>query len=866
MTKRISFWAFLCLFSGFLLQAQTKVNLSDLSLPLMTTGYGKAVANKSIDRNPIRLNGKEYQGVGTHAESKFIVSLNGKAKRFSAWVGVDDEVGTRGSVVFVVTADGKELFRSPVMHGGDKPAKVDVQLKKVDTVVLEALSGNDGISSDHADWANAFFEMEEGKPAALPDCRIIEIGAGQTLLTLTVDKKNNLLQQYFGQQAGLESVFRNGEQKEQAYPTIQSNSRFTYWGEPALHVVHADGHTSSQLKYVNHETTNTDDNVTITVIHLKDDTYPFFVDLFYQTYKKENVMEQWSEIRHQEPQAVVVKEAASSALTLHARGYWLTQFTGDWANEFQIDEYPLTVGSKVLENKWGITSSNGRQQHFMISMGNKEPSETEGEVLAGSLAWSGNYRLQFEVATSGQLTVLSGMNPWSADYTLPAGKTYRTPALIYTYSTQGKGQASRNLHRWALNYNVREGNTALLRTIFNNWEATGMNTSDPVIIPFLKPAHDLGFELFLLDDGWFGLENKARVLGEWNSTPKMHPHGMTPIIEAAKATGIDFGLWVEMEMANPEAHLVKEHPEWLLTEPDREHHLQRGQYVLDLANPDVQDFCIHAFNAILKTYPDISFVKWDCNSPFHNPYSQYLGKQQQHLWYEYTMGLYRVFNETVKANPDLQMMLCSAGGARCDYGALRYFHEFWTSDNTNPLRRVFIQWGSSHIFPAKVQGAHVTHMGKQPFKFAFDVAMSGCLGMDANPVTMSEKDRAITKRAVEVYKAKIRPVVQLGDIYRLVSPYKTSRSVVSYVSEARDKAVVFVYQVKNETQGVTIALQGLQPGKQYKVEEVNIDAPASAACAENGKTLSSKTLMEEGLHFNCSKQFDSASVYLSIVN
>ncbi|MDL2224553.1 alpha-galactosidase, partial [Bacteroidales bacterium OttesenSCG-928-M06] len=587
-------------------------------------------------------------------------------------------------------------------------------------------------------------------------------------------------------------------------------------------------------------------------------------DIFLKSYANENVIEQWTEIYHKEEGAVIIKQAASAALTLRANDYWLTQFTGDWMNEFNVDEYPLTIGSKVIENRWGITSSNGRQPHFMISL-NKKASETEGEVLAASLAWSGNYQLKFERATYGELTAISGMNPWSADYSLSADKRYKTPSLIFTYSMEGKGQASRNLHHWALSYSIRDG-YAPLRTIFNNWEATGMDTSDERIIPFLKPAHELGFELFLLDDGWFGTKEKARTLGEWGTTPIRHPNGMKPIIEEAGKTGIDFGLWVEMEMANPEARLVTEHPDWLLTDPHRKAHLQRGQYVLDLSNPAVQNFCIQAFRKILIDNPGITFVKWDCNSPFHNPYSHYLADKQQHLWYEYTLGLYKIFEGCVKLQPDLQMMLCSAGGGRCDYGAMRYFHEFWTSDNTNPLSRVFIQWGASHIFPAKTHGSHVTHMGHLPFKFAFDVAMSGCLGMDADPTKMTEEEKEIALRAVKVYKNKLRSVVQFGDLYRLVSPYETSRSVVSYVeAKTKSKAVVFIYQVKDDNNGITIPLQGLNPNGNYLIEEVNIESPEVAKCTQNGKILSGENLMRTGLSFDCKKKLESASVYLSEV-
>jgi len=861
MSKKILLSCLLLLLTG-IGYAQQTVALSELNLRLMTTGYGRAKADWSIDGNPITLQGKVYKGVGTHADSKMTLSLKGKAKSFKALVGVDDEATSAGSVIFRIVADGKEVYKSPVMRKGNKPAKIDIKLSGVDMLTLEALSAGDGVSNDHADWAEAYFEMKDGKPVAILDANLINIETNAFMLTLMVDKEDNLFQQYLGKRGETDIVFDNGEHKDQAYPTIRSGNDIVYWGEPALHAVHANGHTSTMLKYVSHETKRIDDNVTQTTITMKDPAYPFYTDICYKAYAAQNVIEQWTEVYHKEDQPVVIKQAASSALTLRASDYWLTQFTGDWMNEFNVDEHRLTIGSKVIENRWGITSSNGRQPHFMVSLGEK-PSETKGEVIAGTLAWSGNYQLKFERLPQGQLTVVSGMNPWSSDYTLPADKRYITPAMVYTYSNEGKGQATRNLHRWALSYNVRDGHKPL-RTIFNNWEATGMNTADNVIIPFLKPAHDLGFELFLLDDGWFGSPEKARILGEWDATPKMHPSGMKPIIDAAGKVGIDFGLWVEMEMANPEARLVKEHPEWLLTDPVRKPHLQRGQYVLDMANPETQDFCIQAFHKILVDNPGISFVKWDCNSPFHNPYSHYLGKNQQHLWYEYTLGLYRVFSESVRLHPDLQMMLCSAGGGRCDYGAMRYFQEFWTSDNTNPMSRVFIQWGASHIFPAKVHGAHVTHMGHQPFKFAFDVAMSGCLGMDADPTKMTDEEKKITRRAVEVYKNKLRPVVQLGDLYRLVSPYEKSRSVVSYVeADSKKKAVVFVYQVRDDSESLNVALQGLNPEQSYRVEEVNIDSPDMAMCRQNGKVLTGRELMNAGLSFGCKKKFDSASVYLS---
>lgn len=858
---------FMLLFmAGVLITAegQEKYPLSTLNLRMMSAGFGSTKANVAVSGKPLTLKGKQYKGVGTHAESKMLIKLDGNGDRFTALVGVDDAAGGPGTVIFRVSGDGKELFNSGVMKCGDRPKKVDVKLKGIDRLMLEALPAADGINFDHADWAEAEISMNGGKPLAIPDCELIRVSTDGLDLVFRVDKKGNFFQQYFGERGGLEEFFARGTPKDQAYPTINSNSEYTYWGEPALHAIHADGHMSTVLKYQGVKRVEESPGVWLTRVTLKDPNYAFYVDLCYQSFEKTDVIQQWTEIYHGEEKPVVLKNFASAALAFHSGEYWLTQFTGEWAGEFHVDEAKLIKGSKVLENKWGITSSNGRQQHFMLSLDGK-PSETEGRVVAASLAWSGNYKLQFEVDGQGRLTALAGMNPWASDYTLEAGRRFVTPRLIVTFSANGKGQASRNIHHWALAYGIRQGKTPL-RTIFNNWEATGMNTADAKIVPFFKPAHDLGFELFLLDDGWFGLPDKARVLGEWNPSPVMHPNGLKTLITEAGKAGIDFGLWVEMEMANPDARLVKSHPEWLLCEPAREKHLQRGQYVLDLANPEVQEFCIKAFDKILKENPGISFVKWDCNSPFHNPYSHYLGSNQQHLWIEYTRGLYHIFSEAVRLNPDVQMMLCSAGGARSDYGAMPYFNEFWASDNTTPLSRVFIQWGYSHIFPAKAVGAHVTHMGNQPFKFAFDVAMSGCLGMDADPTKMNEEDKKITKRAVELYKSRLREVVQFGDVYRLVSPYETPRASLMFVeAEKKSKAVVFVYQVKDAGEGCVVRLAGLEAGQKYKVEEVNIDSAEKADCRENGKIMTGKELMEQGLSFSCSKRFDSAVVCIDVL-
>lgn len=833
--------------------------IENMNLNLMSAEWGKSEKNKSTSGKPLSLRGKKIDGIGTHAYSKMIIELEGKGERFTSLVGVDDHA-EGGSIIFKLSDEtGKILFESETLTQDSNPLDINIDIKGVKKLTLEVLPSTKGNDNDHAVWGKPLITMKDGTPLAIPEFETIALGTKNISLGFYVNKDKVLMQQYLGAKTTPGYFYAQGIHKDPAYPTMQSLGEIQYQLEPALHVTHADGHQSTFLEYQSHKTEELDKGIQLTKITLKDPNYDFFVDLCFKQYEKEDVIEQWTEMRNEEEGNIILQNFASANLALHGNEPWLTSFSGGWAGEGSMTEEKLTTGSKVIESRKGITSSHGYQQHFIISL-HGQPEENNGPTIIGTLAWSGNYKMSFEKAPYNVLNVNIGMNPWASQYTLGSGKSFSTPPLIYTYSPKGKGEASRRLHQWALHHGIRDGEKPL-RSLFNNWEATGMDTSDKRIVPFFQPAKDLGFELFLLDDGWFGLPNQPRILGEWEPSTKIHPKGMSVLLEEAGKAGIDFGLWVEMEMANPDARLIKDHPEWLLCEPKRPHYKQRGQYVLDLTNPDVQNFCISAFNKILKDNPGITFVKWDCNSSFNNPYSQNLGNNQSHLWIDYTHGLYKIFEACVKANPDLEMMLCSAGGARADYGSLKYFHEFWPSDNTNPASRVFIQWGHSQVFPAKTIAAHVTHMGNHDFKFAFDVAMSGRLGMDADPTKMSEKEIAISKRCLELYNTKLRPIIQLGELYRLQSPYHSPAASLMYVSNDKKQAALFFYRIKNESNS-PIKLEGLDPNKSYTLEEVNIDSPDKALCTENGSTLSGKDLMEKGITFKGNKQYESATLYI----
>jgi alpha-galactosidase len=415
---------------------------------------------------------------------------------------------------------------------------------------------------------------------------------------------------------------------------------------------------------------------------------------------------------------------------------------------------------------------------------------------------------------------------------------------------------------------VRDGYKPQL-TLLNNWEATGFNFDQARIESLFQGAKAAGMEIFLLDDGWFGNGKYARVtdnagLGDWQPNLARFPHGLEPLVQSALDEQLQFGIWMEPEMVNPASRLYTRHPEWVITQPHRPAGLFRNQMVLDLTRPEVQQCVFNAIDGVLSI-PGISYMKWDCNRSIDNAGSTYLPPgQQSHLMIAYIRALYQIMRRVVEKHPDVTMMACSGGGGRVDYGSLKYFQQFWPSDNTDALYRVKIQWGYSHFYPAETISAHVTRMSNRPFKFAFDVAMSGRLGMDVDPGTLTEEESAITRQAVALYKSELRNVVQLGDLYRLESPYEGSRASLDYVTQDKAKAVAFAWQLEDAAasskQPLTVA--GLNPDFVYLVKEVNLKPGTTSRMPSNGQTFTGAQLMREGIALGLEKQFDSAAIEL----
>lgn len=674
---------------------------------------------------------------------------------------------------------------------------------------------------------------------------IIPIETDNTALVYTAGDDGRLYQSYFGKKLSDSSEYASLPQsKKEAYLTHGMEDYF----EPALHINRkATPNSSTLLKYKGHQTIDRG-GYKETVITLQDPKFADEVKIHVAAFGPENVYKEWTEITNNEKQPVELEKYASSLLHFTAPKYVLTQYSGEWANEANKLSQELHYGKKVVDTKLGTRADMFVSPFFQVSLGD-EATETAGDVLAGTLGWTGNFRYVFEVDNLGDLRVISGINPYFSSYPLGKGETFTTPEFIFTLSDQGTGKASRNLHDWARRHQIKDGMGNRM-TLLNNWEATYFDFDEEKLVKLIGEAKELGVDMFLLDDGWFANKyprnSDTQGLGDWDETASKLPNGIGRLTEEAKKQGVKFGLWIEPEMVNPKSELYEKHKDWVITLPNRDEYYFRNQLVLDLANPKVQDYVFGVVDNLKTKYPDIAYFKWDCNSPITNIYSNYEDKEQQKLYVDYVRGLYKVLDRIKAKYPDLPMMLCSGGGGRTDYEGLKYFTEMWPSDNTDPIERLFIQYGFSQVFPAKVQCAHVTTWNKKaPIKFRTNVAMMGKLGFDLNLHDLTADDLAYVKQSIKEYN-RLKPVILDGDQYRLVSPYEGNHTSTMFVDKGGKNAVVFAFDVhpRYNEKLINVKLQGLNPDAKYRVHEIN---RADCSVDDSQSTYSGQYLMTVGL-------------------
>ena len=697
----------------------------------------------------------------------------------------------------------------------------------------------------------------------------VMIQTPHTTIVIKADKGQELRQAYYGDRITEAEAAQLAEAgidlNTAAYPTFGQTDMVQL---PALQVVHTDGQLVL-YPTVDQVSASKEGNGNVTTITMTDKKYPVTVKVFYKTYSSCDVIETWTEISHREKKAIRLQRFDSGHLAFPQGNAWMMHYHGDWSAEFYPTTEPITQGVKTIRNSDGDRNAHIDAPEIMISLDGK-PQENAGKVIGAALCWSGNFELRLNTTLNKQHHFFAGISPQASEYILEPGETFTTPRLALCMSNEGLGGVSRNFHRWARHEGWLHQGDKTREILLNSWEGVVFNVNEKGMFQMMEDIKEMGGELFVMDDGWFGdkyqRNDDKSTLGDWMVDRKKLPGGIKPLVDKAKSLGIHFGIWIEPESANTISEFYEKHPDWVLQEKGRELKQGRGgtQVLLDMCNPKVQDFVFKLVDNLMTENPDIAYIKWDANCSLQNYGSTYLPAQKQsHIYIEYHRGLLKTLERIRAKYPRLVIQDCSSGGGRVNYGLLPYFEEFWPSDNNDPFQRVFIQWGTSYFFPSNAMAQHIAHSpywntGRtSPIKYRTDVAMSGRLGIELQPANMTPEEREQTKRAISDYK-RIRDIVQLGNLYRLVSPYEENLSSFLYTNDSKDRVVLFAHRVKYLYNMVIprVRLAGLDASKNYRIKEVNVKINEKP-CYLDGKVVSGRLLMEAGLNIPLEKDYAS---------
>ena len=631
--------------------------------------------------------------------------------------------------------------------------------------------------------------------------------------------------------------------------------------EPALKVAWPDGVRDVVLKYVSHR--QSDQGL---VLRLKDIERELYVELRYVIDSETGILGRSAVVENRTRTDVRIDQLAAAALTLPVEtDYRLTYLTGRWAAEWTVQTRPVTPGSTVIESRRGDT---GHQNNpwFAIDRAGISDEET-GPVWFGALAWSGSWRITIDQDTLGKVRVVGGFNPFDFAYRLQPGQTLESPVFYAGYSGQGMGGASRLMHRFQRDKILPGGSKAPLRPVlYNSWEATEFAVDAPGQIALAEKAAAIGVERFVMDDGWFGARNNDKAgLGDWTVNRTKFPDGLKPLIDKVRGLGMEFGLWVEPEMVNPDSDLYRAHPDWAINFPTRPRTQGRNQLMLNLARKDVRDHLLKVLDDLVSQN-DIAFLKWDHNRNWSEPgWPEQPVEDQQKIYVEFVRNLYWIIAELRRRHPKLEIESCAGGGGRVDLGIMALTDQVWPSDNTDPYDRLTIQDGFTHAYAPAAMMCWVTdspnwvNTRTTSLEYRFLSSMQGGLGIGANLNHWKDEDFATAKKMVAEYKS-IRKTVQRGDLYRLISPRDGSeRSATLSVSPDRKQAALFafVHSTTKLDPLPRIQLRGLDPKATYRLR-----AMAGAADPATPAQASGAYWMEYGLDIPLRGDFQAAGFVL----
>lgn len=619
------------------------------------------------------------------------------------------------------------------------------------------------------------------------------------------------------------------------------------FGVAGLQIRYADGTRGFEWRYLDH-TAETGE----LRLRFRDRHHPVELTLHYRVFADNDVIERWTTLRTGEPITVLRCDSAQFHLPRRT-GYRVSHVVGGWSAEFQLCREELPHGETTFTSRRGNTSHHANP---WVMLDAHSAGEEHGEVWSAALTWSGTWRITLHRTPDGRVGWTGGFGHEGVSWRLRADEVWITPMFAGLYTDGGFGSASRQWHSYTVGHVLPR--TELRPILYNSWEATGFDVDVDSQQRLAAIAADLGVEVFVMDDGWFGRRHSDQAgLGDWHPNPERFPDDLTPLVDEVRRLGMRFGIWVEPEMVNPDSDLYREHPDWVLHMPTRRRTELRNQLVLNFARPDVASWAHKWLDRLVGDHR-IDFLKWDMNRAFTEAGWPGHGDPDR-LWIDHVRSVYAIMDRLRADHPGLRIESCSGGGGRVDLGVLSRTDQVWTSDNTDPVDRLAIQHGYSQVYPARTMAAWVTDSPsaftgrRTPLRFRFHVAMAGVLGIGGDLSSWSTEELAEAGGLIAEYKA-IRPTVQTGQLYRLTGDTDSAVSAVQYV--AGPDAVVLAWRV---------SMRFGRPPERLRL--TGLDGDAHYRDERTGSVVSGARLMTQGLDLDLpTGDCASTCVRLSVIN
>jgi alpha-galactosidase len=707
------------------------------------------------------------------------------------------------------------------------------------------------------------------KPSVDEAAKVFRLDGPGVTYAFGVNKDGQLQSLYWG------SALAPGDRFETPVPVWENSSNETstvvtphefpgFGGgvtmEPSLKVTFPDGVRDLVLKYVDHRVEG--DRI---VVRLKDVSRAVHVTLTYAMDAATGILARSAVVENRTNSWIQVDQLAAASLNLpYGDDYRLSYLTGRWAGEFALQTRDIVPGSIVIESRKGVTS---HQANPWIAISRGDTEEEAGPVWFGALGWSGSWRIHVDMESLGNIRATAGYNPFDFAYRLKPGESLASPVFHAGYSEEGFGGASRIFHRYQREKILPGAPAPKVRPVlYNSWEATLFAVDEAGQSALAEKAAGIGVERFVMDDGWFGARNDDKAgLGDWVVNRRKFPNGLSPLIKRVRELGMEFGLWVEPEMVNPDSDLYRAHPDWVIHFQGRPRSEARNQLVLNLARKDVYEHLLKMLDRLLGDH-DIAFLKWDHNRAWSEPgWPEVAPGEQQRLYVAYVQNLYRLLAELRRRHPKVEIESCASGGGRVDLGIMALTDQVWTSDNTDPLDRLLIQDGFTRAYTPQIMMAWVTDAPNfvnrrvTSLEYRFLSAMQGGLGIGANLNHWKDEDFATAKRLVAEYKA-VRKTVQQGNLYRLVSPqHRSGRSATLSVAQDGSQAVLFAFLHASGMRDPLprIQLRGLDPKRTYALRAI-----AGAAAPRTPRRASGAYWMGHGVQVVLAGDFQAAAFVL----